>query len=340
MIKRIIKSHLSKVKFGAYLNPKIKTINNYRKFIPEPYKSVLLISADFELAWAWRFTKSATNPLEKALLKAKLERKNIPLIVKLCEKYNIPITWLTVGHLFLESCERLNGKAHPELPGLGHFENDFWKYNNKDWFEHDPCSDYKVSPEWYGPDLIHMILNSKVKHEIGCHTFSHIDCRDEVCPPELLQAELKECIKNANELGIELKSFVHPGHTIGNLDVIAEEGFTNFRTDYENVLGYPKKHKNGLWEFEQTAGIVYRKDWSVDYHIYRYITIIKRAIKTNTVCVLWFHPSFDLVVLEKILPDVFRFIYENKDKIKVTTNRKYLEWLKTQSITNHLLNNV
>lgn len=327
MLKSKIKSQLSKAKFWACLNPIIKTTENYRKFIPEPYRAVLLISADFELAWAWRFTKSSTNPLEKALLKAKQERINIPLIVELCERYNIPITWLTVGHLFLESCERINGKAHPEFPRFGHFENDFWKFSNKDWFEQDPCSDYKVAPEWYGPDLIHMILDSRVKHEIGCHTFSHIDCRDEVCLPELLRAELKECKKHANEWDIELKSFVHPGHTIGNLDVIAEEGFTNFRTDYKNVLGYPKKHKNGLWEFEQTAGIVYRKDWSIDYHIYRYITTIKRAIKTNTVCVLWFHPSFDPEIVEKILPEVFRFIDENKDKINVITTSEYVEWL-------------
>jgi predicted deacetylase len=172
-----------------------------------------------------------------------------------------------------------------------------------------------------------MIIDSKVKHEIGCHTFSHIDCKDEVCPPDLIRAELRECNKLAKERGINLKSFVHPGYTIGNLNVLAEEGFTNFRTNTRNVLGYPRKHKNGLWEFEQTAEFVYRKDWSIYYHRYRYIAIIKRAIRSNTVCVFWFHPSFDPIVVEKIWPEVFRFINENREIIWVTTHTGYVKWL-------------
>lgn len=321
-----IRSTLNKLNFVLGRNPVIAKKPEWRRFIPNPYEAVLLISADFELAWAWQYAKCANGKLDYALEKARMERKNIPELIRLCDEYSIPITWATVGHLFLESCNK-NGLAHSHLPRLPFFENKFWSYNDGDWFKHDPCSDYKNAPEWYCPDLIKRILNSKVKHEIGCHTFSHIDCRDKVCPPEVMRAELQECKKNAKELGIELRSFVHPGHTIGNLDILADEGFTNFRTDYRNVLGYPKKHDNGLWEFEQTAEFVFRKDWSIDYHIYRYITIIKRAIKTNTVCVLWFHPSFDPVVVEKILPEVFRFIAKNKDKIWVTTNNEYGEWL-------------
>lgn len=327
MISRKVKSKLSKVNFALGLNPKILKSIYWRNYVPEHFKAVLLISADFELAWAWRYTKSSTNPLERALSKAKQERMNIPLILDLCEQYNIPITWATVGHLFLESCNKNNGLVHPEIPQLSHFENNFWKFSGKDWFENDPCSDYKNAPEWYSPDLIRKILNSRVNHEIGCHTFSHIDCRDGVCPPDLMRAELRECIKLAKEFRINLKSFVHPGYTIGNLSVLAEDGFTNFRTNDRNVLGYPKKHQNGLWELEQTAEFVYRKNWSIDYHIYRYIAIIKKAIKSNTVCVFWFHPSFDPIVVEKIWPAVFRFIDENRENIWVTTNTEYVGWM-------------
>ena len=175
-----------------------------------------------------------------------------------------------------------------------------------------------------------MIHNARVKHEIGCHTFSHIDCRDGVCPPDMIRAELMKCKKLSNELGIDLKSFVHQGYTIGNLDVLAEEGFTNFRTNDRNGLGYTRKDENGLWEFEQTAEFVYRNEWSVDYHIYRYITIIKRAIKSNTVCVFWFHPSFNPIVVKNIWPAVFRFIDENREKIWVTTHTEYVEWMENK----------
>lgn len=237
------------------------------------------------------------------------------------------MTWATVGHLFLESCNRCEGLAHPELPRLDHFDNDFWRFQGVDWFEFDPCTDYKTNPEWYCPGLIRMILDSPIKHEIGCHTFSHIDCSDEICKPALMTAELKECKNIASKWGLNITSFVHPGYTIGNLDTLSREGFTNFRTDYRNVLGYPMKHDNGLWEFEQTTEFVYNKKWSFDYHIYKYKEIIKRAIKSNTLCVLWFHPSFDSVVVEKILPEVFDFINKNRDQIWLVTHGEYVGWL-------------
>jgi len=326
---RQFKSFLSKINFFIKRNPSIVKYNNSFQYIPDNYNSVLLISADFELAWAWQFDKSIVDPASKAKEKARCERKNIPLMLQLCETYNIPITWATVGHLFLEACKKENGIAHPDIPRLSHFKNAFWKFEGEDWFENDPCSDYKNAPEWYCPDLIKRILDSKVKHEIGCHTFSHIDCSDTLCSPELIRVELKKCKEIAKAWNLNLKSFVHPGYTIGNLDVIAEEGFTNYRTNDRNVLGYPKKHNNGIWEFEQTTEFVYRKGWSLDYHIYRYIAIIKRAIKSNTVCAFWFHPSFDPVIIEKILPEVFRFINENREKIWVTTHTEYVEWLET-----------
>ena len=42
-----------------------------------------------------------------------------------------------------------------------------------DWFKADPCTNLQTDPNWYAPDLIKLIRDSKVKHEIGSHTFSH-----------------------------------------------------------------------------------------------------------------------------------------------------------------------
>lgn len=327
VFRKKIKSNLSKVNFFLGRNPVVEKDKQKDNYIPDGYKTVVLISSDFELAWAWRYSKSSQNPYQLALEKAKVERENIPKIVEICEKYEIPITWLTVGHLFLNSCSKVEKSKHPTIPRLQNFENRYWKFTGKDWFEHDPCTNVDESPEWYCPDLIKLIINSKVKHEIGSHTFSHIDCRDEVCPAEVFNAEMRECIKIADEWGLELKSFVHPGHTIGNLDNLAKHGFSNFRTDYRNVLGYPKKHKNGLWELEQTVEFNYRKDWSVKYHIKRYLEILKRAEKTNTIAVFWFHPSFSPIMIDEIWPAVFSYLQKNKDKIWVTTHSEYIDWL-------------
>ena len=325
MNKRL-RAQISKINFSLGQNPKIEKHKEWRKFIPAPYKTVILISADFELAWAWQYAK-AQNSYQLAVEKAKQARQNIPKTFSLCNTYNIPITWATVGHLFLESCKKENNILHPEIRRLDHFENNYWKFDNGDWFQYDPCSNVKENPEWYAPDLIKLILESSVEHEIGCHTFSHIDCRDEVCSSEVFNSEIEACKSEVEKLGLQLKTFIHPAHTIGNLDNLVKQGFTSFRTDYRNVLGYPIKHQNGLWEFQQTAEFVYRKEWSINYHIYRYKKIIDRAIKSNTVCYFWFHPSFKPVFVEKIMPDIFKYIAQNRDKIYITTTSEYVEMI-------------
>ncbi|RJQ27644.1 polysaccharide deacetylase [Candidatus Parcubacteria bacterium] len=320
-----LKHNFNKINFFFGRNPRVEKRSDWKKFIPNSYKAVVTITADFELAWGWRYSKSSTNPLKKAIQKARLERENIPKILQLSEEFNIPITWATVGHLFLENCEVEEDKPHSSLPRLNHFENDFWRFNGTDWFEHDTCSDYKSTPEWYCPDLLFKILNSKIEHEIGCHTFSHIDCRDEICSKEVFDSEIIECKKIASVRGIELNSFVHPGHTIGNLNNLAKLGFSSYQTDPGNVLGYPVKHKNGLWELKRTYEFVYKNDWSIDYHIYRYKKIIERALKSNTVCNFWFHPSFDFQFVSQVLPSIFENLNLNKSEIFISTVTKYLK---------------
>ena len=243
-----VKAYLQYLNFLLGRNPIIQKRSDWRRYIPEPYKALVIFSADFELAWAWRYSKSSSEPLQKSLFKARCERENIPEIIALCDRYNIPITWLIVGHLFLDNCKKVGDRAHHEISRLPNFENKWWRFLGNDWFEHDPCTNYFKDPLWYSPDLIELIKNSKVSHEIGCHTFSHIDCSDELCTPELFRDEIVACQQAARRFHIEkMVSFVHPGHTIGNLRTLAEMGFTNYRTDMANILGYPYKHDNGLF---------------------------------------------------------------------------------------------
>lgn len=326
-MRQKIKNQLSKVKFALGLNPKIEQTKNVRNFIPPHVNCVVTLTADFELAWAPRYDNSVDNAYEHAVKLAKQERSNIPKILELCEKYNIPITWATVGHLFLHSCELDGSHKHPEIPPIPAYAGPYWDFNGGDWFEYDPCSCLEVAPEWYAPDLIKLIMSSKVGHEIGCHTFSHIDCRDEVCPPEVFSSELNMCKDLAKGFGLELKSFVHPGHTVGNLETLANLGFSSFQSDPGNILGYPVRHANGLWELKRTMDCYIRSGWTMEYHIERYKTIIDRAIKSNTVCNLWFHPSLNPLFVDEIFPAIFDHISENRDKIWVCTVNDYINFL-------------
>ncbi|MCU0645418.1 MAG: polysaccharide deacetylase family protein, partial [bacterium] len=295
---------------------------------PEPYEAVCTITADFELAWAPRYSKSYADPLSASLQLARRERENIPAILQLCDQYHIPITFATVGHLFLARCQKENGKVHQEIGEIEPYENEHWKFEGNDWFEYDPGSNYQDAPEWYAPDLIEQILAAKTKHEIGCHTFSHIDGSDRNCPPELFRSEIYACKKEAERYGLTLESFVHPGHTIGNFQTLKDEGFSSFQTDYTNTLGYPLKHENGLWELKRTMEFVWRRGWSAGYHIYRYKKIVDRAIKSNTVCNFWFHPSFSPQFLTKVMPALFDYIESRRSELWFTTAGEYMNWLR------------
>jgi len=254
-------------------------------------------------------------------------RENVPKILNLCEIYDIPITWATVGHLFLSNCKRVNKIAHPEILRLPYFENLYWKYSLGDWFDSDPCTNYIEDPPWYAPDLVKMINENSIKHEIGCHTFSHIDCRDEICSKDVFESEILKCKELAKEFGIELKSFVHPGFTIGHLEDIEKLGFTSFRTNYANELTYPKKHFSKLWEFRNTMEFCWRKEWSINYHIKRYKTIIDRAIQYNKICVFWFHPSLETNFVDYVLPEILAYLNYKSQEIKCLTHSDYADWL-------------
>ena len=103
------KGFLTKAVFMLPNKPFVKKdkINKKHKF-PSNFRGGMIISADFELAWAFRYSKSNTDPR----VKADQSRKNFPFLLKLFENYQIPITWATVGHLFLESCNKQDKVPH------------------------------------------------------------------------------------------------------------------------------------------------------------------------------------------------------------------------------------
>jgi len=323
----IIKPAFKNIKLRFSIDPLVEKTDDYRKFIPEPYKAALIICADFELAWAWRFSTHIKSGSDEALGYAKRERKNIPVILSLCDKYNVAITWATVGHLFLGNCKRINGFAHSEIKQIKKFKNTYWNFDENDWFVDDPCTDYKKSPEYYAPDLIELITKSKTKHEVACHTFSHINCSEQVCSNESFKAEMSECVRLAKNVNIDLKSFVYPGNITGHKNLLTNFGITSFRTDNNNILGYPLEHKKGFWEFKSTTELVLNKNISEKFSNEYYRNIINKALKTNTVCYLWFHPSASLDFSEKILKPLFEHICNNSDKLFISTSKNYSEWL-------------
>ena len=172
----------------------------------------------------------------------------------------------------------------------------------------------------YRTDLI-----SLSKHEIGCHTFSHLDFTYNNCPKELADAELEACVKIAGQSGITLKSMVFPGGTFGNYESLKKKGFICYRKPMKFHLDNPYIDNFGLVVIPSSLGL--DKDpygWSKEFHLKIIRKFLEKASKYKLVCHFWFHPSVDTWYLENVMPEVIKMVakYRDEGKIKVSTMRK------------------
>ena len=275
-------------------------------------KGVVVISADFELAWAWRYAKSKIDSLNMA----RRERENFPIILNKLNELDIPITWATVGHLFLDSCDCKNGRAHGNIPRPNYFENEYWRFDKGDWYDIDPCGNYKTNPEFYAPDLIETILNSKTKHEIGCHSFSHCDFSEKNSYPELIEAELSECEKVFNKFGIVPKSFVFPGNKYGSVNLLKKYGYKiiRYKSNKEKEIGFPEKLENGIYALHDTISFEPGETgWDSEDLVWRAKKYIDKAIEKKAICHFWFHPSLDKSIMSDYFFKILDYICDRRE---------------------------
>lgn len=299
-----LNAQLSKIVYDLGVAPSVNHHASVCKY-PGGYKAGMCISADFEMAWAFRYSKRKVDPIKMAAL----EREHVPLMLSMFERYDIPITWATVGHLFLESC---NNGDHDWMRRIPHFD-DHWRFMQGDWYDHDPYSTVSKDNAWYAPDLIEQILKSKVVHEIGCHTFSHMDCTYKNCPPEVLDDELKACKEAAAKWGLMMTSFVFPGGTYGNFEVLKKHGFTIYRKGMDFRLSTPLMDDYGIYVTASTSSFGKGADWHSDYYIHRYCKMIDKAIKSGTVAHFWLHPSVDRWTLDNVMPAVMHYAAQKRE---------------------------
>ncbi len=176
-------------------------------------RAICTISLDLELLWG-RVLSPHHNMVKRLRGDTSHGRRAVSTLLELFEKHNIPATWATVGHLFLDHCERESCIAQKNL----------LHSNNK---IPDPHTSVEKAPLFYGKDIVEAILSSSVKHEIGLHSFCHVPFSQ--CSREVAEAEVSEGIKLAEKLGITLKSFVFPKNDIGHVDVLKQYGFKVYR---------------------------------------------------------------------------------------------------------------
>jgi D-aspartate ligase len=321
---------LSRLSVAAGLRPRINRGATPPQAFPEGRRAAVVLSADLELAWAWRFARGVDGAAV-AHQRAVNGRRNMGVILDMCDRLNIPITWATVGHLLLERCNRANGTIHPEVPRVPYFENHLWSYEHGDWFDADPgASDRDAAgwADWHGPDLIRNILDRKTDHEIGCHTFSHAVFSDRLCPAPVARAELSLCQQVAADWGLRLQSFAFSGNLEGNHHALRENGFRIYRVDDWYDLDVPRRDAYGLWRLN--GGVCldrpYLKSRAKD-HIQLLKHCVDVAIERGLVCGFWFHPETSPRDVEEIFPSIFEYIASRRDDLWVTTMGGLADWL-------------
>ena len=292
----------------VYHDPNVHPANGLKR-------GAVTFSVDFELAWGWAYAKGMKR--EEVVRKGIHERSQVPLILAKMDEYRIPATWATVGHLFLEKCERdANGAAHSNILPMPHFESKYWEFTSGDWYQVDPCTDYKRDPAWYGPDLIRQILSAKMKHEIGCHSFSHGGF-GHYCPGEVAEAKIDACFEAMKPYGIVPKTWVFPGNDVGNFDVLAKKGFKNVRSFPEKLaeISLPIRRADGMWDiFDSTPIDLVGKGWHLDERLVRLKNFVDKAVSTNLAAHFWFHPSLPADQMNGLLFPLLQYCAEQREK--------------------------
>src|SRR3954465_8798018 len=82
--------------------------------------AVFTISLDFELMWgsfdSGKHRKFASHLARDGAGGLQTTREIVDGLLALFQKYDVSVTWATVGHLFLESCEERGGVKHADMP--------------------------------------------------------------------------------------------------------------------------------------------------------------------------------------------------------------------------------
>ncbi|WP_368279063.1 polysaccharide deacetylase family protein [Halorussus ruber] len=145
------------------------------------------------------------------------ETRALDRFLDACDRYNVPISFDVVGHLFHDSCSDDHEGPH-----------------QKDWFDEDPGSDIKSDPIFYAPDLTARIRQSLVQHEICTHTYSHLLC-DETAP-EVVQWELRRVEEIHESEGLpKPRSIVFPRHLEPPLSVLEPTAIEVVRRPVESA---------------------------------------------------------------------------------------------------------
>lgn len=292
---------------------------------------IFTISIDTELIWG--VLHQPDHVAYRAMHRSPDKTREIfHRLLDIFDRYNTPVTWATVGHMFLEKCE-----GHDHLPSP-----------EPDWYFEDPGGDLGSNPLFYGRDIVENILSRNSIHEIAYHSFSHPDFTR--CSREVAEAEIKEGVKVADDLGIKLDSFVFPKNGINHIDLLKKYGFKIYRGKSlqkwdanqpllrKKINGLIDKFtstpvdgiwRNGIWELPSSMPL---SDTQTPFMLpVRSSDGINKSIRRGKIFNIYFHP-YDFLIqpsLEKYLVKILKNISAERhhNNIHIMTMREIASYL-------------
>jgi Polysaccharide deacetylase len=156
-----------------------------------------VISLDFELHWGFFDNKT----LDESRTQLSNVHNVISKLLKLCNQYNVGITFATVGMLFAENKTEVNSFLPKRKP----------KYNNSLLDAYKLLEQIKSEDEafYFAKSLINDI-SSQALHEIGTHTFSHYYCHENGQDVNDFEDDIKSAIQISKSNNIKISSIVFP----------------------------------------------------------------------------------------------------------------------------------
>jgi len=170
------------------------------------------------------------------------------------------------------------------------------------------------------PEVLRRITHSSVAHDIGVHTFNHLDLTDPSVSEETVKSETQRVVDLIKSLPKPV-TFIFPWNREAHFSALKELGFTAYR-GRDRRLGYPTK-MHDLWNIHPV--------YYLDQKSYGSTALLKKfvdfSIAYGCVLHLWSHP-WSLCVDEdprRYVRDVLDPLFEHVD----AKRREGLLWVCT-----------
>ena len=184
----------------------------------------LVISLDFELFWG----VIASRTIENYGANIENEWLAIPAMLKLFKKYNVNVTWATVGMLMCKDFKKWSDLRPSIMP----------TYKNERYSTYSVSMLARDFPKlFFAPSLVEQILAIDGQ-ELASHTYSHLYCNEEGVSIEQFISDLDCAQRIFDDYKVKPTSLVFPRNQIRNefLFALSEASFTAYRGNQDNWI--------------------------------------------------------------------------------------------------------